>query len=134
MQLRCAMRFFLFSMMAGLIFGCSNPMSDADLVGVYYADYKEAKEKLTLDKDHRFIQEVTLKAKGGTDIAKGSWNYDSSNGYITFGDGFMLVLDGFRNLDPNFARPKPGLVSQPVSRLFGEVTIGTNEGIIYTKR
>lgn len=105
----------------------------SDLYGGYEADYTIAKEKLTLNKDGTFTQEVTLKATGKVDVTKGTWTYDSKRGYLTFNENLMVVLDGFGQLDPNYAKPKAGLVVEPVNKYLGRISIGSSEGIVYKK-
>lgn len=50
-----------------LMFGCK-PKNQSELYGTYIADYDIAKEKLTLNKDGTFVQEVTLKAISKIDV------------------------------------------------------------------
>ena len=107
--------------------------NQSEFYSTYLADYNVAKEKLTLDRDGTFVQEVTLKATSKVDVAKGTWTYNTKSGYVTFNENFMGVLDGFRKLNPDYTHPKPGIVVQPVLRLFGRVQIGSNEGILYKK-
>jgi len=114
------------------MFACK-PKSQTELYGTYVADYDVAKEKLTLNKDGTFVQEVMLKATSKVDIAKGTWIYDPKTGYVSFEEKFMLVLDGFRKLNPDYAHPKPGGVSEPVDKYFGRILLGAAEGILYKK-
>jgi hypothetical protein len=109
------------------------PKHQSELYGTYIANYDVAKEKLTLDKDGAFKQEVTLKATSKVDASKGTWTYDPKTGYVSFNENFMLVLNGFRKLDPDYAHPKPGGVSQPATKYFGRVSLGSSEGILYKK-
>ncbi len=112
--------------------GCK-PKSESELYGTYNADYSVAKEKLTLNKDGTFVQEVMLKAASKIDVQKGTWTYNRESGYVTFHGRFMGVLDGFGKLDPDYAHPKPGLVVQPADKYFGHILIGAAEGILYKK-
>jgi len=115
-----------------LLFGCK-PNSQSELYDTYIADYDVAKEKLTLSKDGTFIQEVSLKATSKIEVQKGTWTYDPKSGYMTFQGGFMGVLDGFRQLNQDYAHTKPGLVVQPADKYFGHILIGTAEGVLYKK-
>jgi hypothetical protein len=45
----------------------------------------------------------------------------------------MVVLDGFRKLNSDYAQPKVGAVSQPADKYFGQLLLGAAEGIIYNK-
>lgn len=117
-----------------LLYGCSKPEHAANLVGTYSADYQVATERLTLSSDGTFTQEITLKATSKIDIVTGRWSYDAEKGYIQFDNTFMLVLNGFREFDPNYASPKRGRVITVAKKFLGRITIGTDEsGIIYTK-
>jgi hypothetical protein len=118
--------------LAFFMFACK-PKNQAELYGTYIADYDIAKEKLTLNQDGIFIQEVRLKATSKVNIAKGTWSYDPKTGYISFEGGFMLVLNGFRKLNPSYARPKPGGVSWPADKYFGRILLGGAEGVLYKK-
>ena len=119
---------------AWLFFGCGKPSSAADLYGNFVADYKVASEKLVLNRDGTFAQEVTIKGTGKVNIATGAWSYDPKKGYIRFDETFMSVLNGFREFDSNYARPKVGKVVTKVGKVLGQITIGTAEGgIIYKK-
>ena len=99
------------------------------MYGTYIADYKFAKETLTLNPDGTYVQQVTLKTDGRVSVARGKWNYDPATAYATFDHHMMLVMDGFQHFMPNYAVPrKEGLVSLPVDRLFGQVRIGAADG------
>lgn len=118
--------------MAFFLSACGKPKSASNLVGNYEADYDVAREKVTLNSDNTFVQEVTLKSTGKVDVSKGPWKYDPKDSYVTF-ENFMAVLDGFRKLNPNYAHPEPGLTSEPVDSYFGRIYIGSSEGVLYKK-
>lgn len=118
--------------LALFMFACK-PNNQTELYGTYIADYDIAKEKLILNKDGTYVQEVTFKATSKIDIAKGSWIYDPKSGYVSFEENFMVVLDGFRKLNSDYAQPKVGAVSQPADKYFGQLLLGAAEGIIYNK-
>src|SRR3990170_8166470 len=84
-------------LLALFMFACK-PKSQTELYGTYVADYDVAKEKLTLNKDGTFVQEVTLKATSKVDVAKGTWTYDPKTGYVRFRENFMPVLNGFKEM------------------------------------
>lgn len=115
------------------LFGCERPRNQSELYGVYVADYKVAREKLTLNKDGTFVQEVILKATGKVDVAKGTWTYNPQDGYVTFDENFMVVLDGFRQLRPDYTQPTPGLVDYPAVIYLGRMEIDFHEGLSYKK-
>lgn len=104
------------------------------LSGTYLADYEFAKEKLTINDDGTFIQEVTLKASSKVDVAKGTWSYNPKRGYFRFDHNFMFVLDGARRLKPDYAKPRDsGVVLLPARRWFFRISLGSCEGILYKK-
>jgi hypothetical protein len=116
-----------------LFLSACKPSGQSDLFGTYIADYEVAKEKLTLNKDGTFIQEVTLKATSKVDITKGEWSYDSASGYVTFEKNFLIVLNGFGELNHDYTKPSTGAVIEPVEKCFWHISIGTDEGILYKK-
>jgi hypothetical protein len=59
---------------------CSRPKAAGKLYGAYEADYDVARERVTLNSDSTFVQEVTLKNTGTIDAIKGTWKYDPSDG------------------------------------------------------
>ncbi len=79
----------------------------SQLHGTYVADYDVATEKLALNRDGTFAQSVTLRATSEILLAKGSWKYDAQSGYVTFGEGFLHVVDMFGRFDPNYERRAP---------------------------
>lgn len=112
---------------------CSSIKKEADLYGSYEADYEIAKEKLTLNHNGTFVQDVVLKSTNKVDVAKGTWSYDGRRGYVTFNENFMCVVDGFGRLDPNYARPKAGSVDYPAYAHLGRVYLGSSEGVLYKR-
>ena len=105
----------------------------SELYGTYLADYDVAKEKLTLNKDGTFIQEVILKATLEVNTTKGTWIYDSKSGYVGFRDNFMSVLNGFQKLNPTYFQ-KLGSASLPADKYFSVVMLGSAEGVLYKKK
>lgn len=107
--------------------------SKLELPGTYIADYEVAKEKLSLNKDGTYTQEVIRKSNSKVNVSKGTWTYNPETQYVSFNENFMVVLDGFGKLDPEYAHPKPGGVSLPAKIYFGRTRIGTSKGVIYKK-
>ncbi len=115
------------------ILACT-PELKSELYGIYVANYKIAKEIITLKEDGTFIQEVIIKATSKVTITKGAWSYDPTKGYVTFHGNFMVVLKDFGKLNADYDHPVPGLVIEPVKRYFGNIQIGSSEGILYEKK
>ncbi len=113
------------------LIGCK-PKNQFELYGTYVADYDVAKEKLTLNKDGTFVQEVTLKATSKVDVAKGTWTYDPKTGYVRFRENFMPVLNGFKELNPDYSR-NVGSASLPADKYLGYIRVEFAEGIYYKK-
>ena len=120
-------------LLVGLL-ACAHPRDSAEVAGEYEADYGVAKETLWLRTDGTFKQMVALKATAKRDSAFGAWKYDPVSGYVTMEDTFLVVLNGYRELNADYDHPKRGSVSEPVESLFGRITLGTSEGILYHKR
>lgn len=118
--------------LALFMFACK-PKTQAELYGTYIADYDVAKEKIILNKDGTFIQEVTLKTTSKVDIVKGTWSYNPHTGYVTFHENFMAVLNGFRKLNPayNYSNTSPAFL--PADKYAGRILLGVAEGILYKK-
>ncbi len=128
----CLLLFLLF---LSLTPSCRIVVKDQSMLsGTYVADYKFAKEKLTINNDGTFIQEVTLKASSKVDVAKGTWTYIPKIGYFRFDHNFMIVLDGARRLKPDYAKPRDsGVVLTPARRWFFRISLGSGEHILYKK-
>lgn len=105
----------------------------ARLFGVYEADYAVARERLVLNRNQTFYQEVTLKSTGQVDSAKGTWSYDPTDGYVTFHNNFITVLDGFGQLVPDYAHPTPGDSVFPLLFRPFYMSIDSSEEIQYRK-
>ena len=115
------------------LFGCK-PATSRDVCGSYFADYGQASEKLILNNDGTYSQEVKVKTNKKPDKVKGTWDYDPKSGYVTFNENFLMVLDEFQQVNPQYARPEKGLVGLPVENWFGHISIGVSKGVIYEKK
>ena len=159
-----------------LIFSCSCPLfllllflflsftplfyvvrDESKLYGTYVADYEFAKEKLTINKDGTFVQEVALKTppqvdmrgwlpiwKGRmrkvtlskADTATGTWTYyvKPTTSYFMFDHNFMCVMVRHRDLNPDYAQPRDtGIVTRPAHRWLFRIYIGSSEAVLYRK-
>jgi len=103
-----------------------------DLFGTYMANYNVAREKITLNEDGTFIQEVTLKATSKVDITKGKWIYDDKTGYVWFSENYMQVLNGLGQLNPDYSQ-KLTSAFLPARTYLGYVVVGSEEGVLYKK-
>lgn len=109
------------------------PKDDSELIGAYIADYDIAKEKLILLKNGTFIQEVIIKSSKKIDFAKGKWTYNKRDGYITFDDSLLIIIDAFGEIIPNYDKREPGLVILPTAKFLFWIFIGNAEGVLYKK-
>ena len=119
------------TMASGVVY--SRPRTASTLYGTYTAEYEIAKEKLTLNDDGSFEQEVTLKQTLEVNTTRGRWDYNPETGYIGFRDKFMRVLDGLGRFNPSYADPRPGTVVLPANVWFGRIQVGSGERIIYER-
>lgn len=127
-----SMRSFAAIAIAVCCAACSHPKNSAELAGKYSASYEQAAEILELDANGAYSQTVTIKNTGKTSSAKGTWKYDSSLGDIAFDQNFLIVLDSFNRLIPDFDQKKrTGLVVEPVESFFGRMHLGGSPGIDY---
>jgi len=126
-----ALSIFILLFLILSVSSCKSPKFE--LPGTYVADYDIAKEKLVLNKDGTYIQEVTLKSNFKVDVSKGRWSYDKETQYVTFNDNFMLVINGHGKLNADYAHRKRGHVSVPGGLFFGRMRIGTSKRVVYKK-
>lgn len=116
------------SILASLISGCSNRVQESELYGIYLAEYESGAEKLTLQKDGKYVQEVLLKGTEKPTINSGMWRYDPTRNRVELQDCFG-VGDGFGKIRPDFAA-KRGVCSFPVERrwlIVGQLLLGPDE-------
>jgi len=130
------------------------------LYGSYVVTYEFAEEKLTINEDGTYAQEITLipsskvhrtgltihkdgtSTQGATlissarvDTAKGTWSYKTEPSCcFIFDHNFMNVADGFGDFVPNYAQPRDsGLVIMPAYRWFFRIYLGDGEITKYKK-
>jgi len=87
--------------------GCSMRVRESELYGVYVAEYENGREKLTLEKDGRYVQEVTPKGSDKPTINSGPWKYHHLSNRVELEDCFG-VNDGFGKIRPDFATNRGG--------------------------
>ena len=115
-----------------LLTACSSDMPDSELYGVYVATYQNGTERLTLQQDGTFVQEVRLKANGSMTVNSGTWRRVSPSNRPDLVDleNCWGVGDGFGNIRPDFAARRGGC-SLTVERRFlvaGQLHLGPDEG------
>lgn len=118
--------------LGALISGCSIRVPESQLAGVYVAEYKNGTEKLTLEKDGKFVQEITVKGKDKTVVNSGRWKYQLLGNDVSARVGLedcLGVNDGFGAIRPDFASNRGGC-SFPVERrwvIVGRLRLGPDE-------
>lgn len=130
--------YFLCFLFVQALLGCNRiinlHVNSPDVYGEYESKYEIAEEKLILKEDSTYIQEVKLNSTSKVDTTNGKWSYDQGTGYITLDKHFIVVLDGFGKLIPNYTQPRTGSVVFPVVSVLGRIRIGSSEGILYKKK
>jgi len=112
----------------GVLVGCGKPASQADLAGVYVANYEFATDTLTLKEDGQFIQTIKIKADGRMVTKSSQWHFRPKNQDILIESNYMLVIDGFSKMIPDFDRANPkSVIIGPVRRVFGRLEIGGDD-------
>ena len=111
-----------------LLSGCSIEVQESELYGDYLAEYEDGREKLTLQKDGNYIQEITPKGTAKPTSNSGPWKYDRSSNRVEL-QNCLGVGDGFGKLRGDFATYR-GACSLPVERrwfITGRLRLGPDE-------
>lgn len=110
-----------------LLSACSS-INEKDLQGTYVAEYPFGSEKLILNADKEYIQEVFVKgepkSKPITLKCKGSWSYNPDDKYVALENG-LDVADPAGGLNKDYNVPVKGLVLAKVRRTFPSIRLGT---------
>lgn len=106
---------------------CSLSPQKSDLYGTYVAKYHTGTERLTINKDGSFSQEVTLESSREPVENTGSWTWDASTHFVYLA-GCLSVNDGRGGIRPDFATGPRGC-SFPLERrwFFGRLLLGPDE-------
>jgi hypothetical protein len=102
----------------------------AELYGTYVAEYPFGTEKIVLQKNGRYSQEVLIKADGKITVQTERWEYDREANRVYL-RRCLLVADGLGGLRKDYTVPMEGGCSFPVERryfLFGPLRLGPDEG------
>ena len=103
-------------------------VQESELYGVYVAEYENGKESLTLVKNGKYLQEVTLKGSDKPVISSGTWKYHRPSNRVAL-ENCLGVGDGFGKIRPDFAANRGGC-SFPVERrwfVMGRLRLGPDE-------
>ena len=127
------MREILYSLCVSLSLVCSACMMEIDITevyGTYVAEYPFGTEKIVLQENGRYSQEVIIKADGKITVQTEQWEYDRQTNRVYL-RRCLLVTDGLGALRKDYTVPMEGGCSLPVERryfLFGRLRLGPDEG------
>lgn len=124
----------LASVFAVLLTGCSIRVHQSDLYGEYIAKFQSGTERLVLNRDGTYVQQVSL-ARGGEPVVNtGSWIWDGSDKSVLLRD-CLGVNDGHGDIRPDFAvnRGGCGLSVERKWIFFGQLSLGSDESGLLRK-
>ncbi len=113
--------FFLILVVAS--YSCS-PVKENDLYGTYIARYSFGTEKVSLNADGIYIQEVTIDGHPNALGHTGRWRYEPRDRYVELENAFD-VADPAGGLKRNFDVPFGGLVLMKIRGDFPSIKLGT---------
>src|SRR5437773_2532917 len=88
----------------GILTGCGKPISNSDLPGTYVADFGFATDTLTLKEDGQLVQTIKIKADGKVATKTSTWRFRPEDRALVVVSNYMLVVDGFSKMIPDFDR------------------------------
>lgn len=121
-------------MLTVLLQACG-PVTERDLYGTYIVNYTFGVEKLTLNANGSYKQEVTIKDDPKTLEHEGRWRFAASDNYVELENG-LDVQTAFGELRKNYSVPFNGLVLCKVYRSFPLRRIKlltASEGVYFNK-
>lgn len=123
----------LLLVMVHLLSACA-PVKERDLHGIYLVNYTFGAEKLTLNANGDYKQEVTIKGEPTLEHG-GRWHFAASDNYVELENG-LDVQTAFGELRKDYNVPFDGLVLCKVERSFpmGRIKLlSASEGVYFTK-
>jgi hypothetical protein len=117
-----------------LICGCTGNLSRSEMLGIYDSQHNGVRQILTLSDNGDFTQEVILPADTNSYFFRGTWEFESSSWQVTFDSSFRLVFDPRDRLKTDFRTASKGIVVLPVESVFGRISLGSREGVLFRKR
>jgi len=82
-------------------------------VGSYVLDCDLVWEKVDLEAEGTYTQNVIIKESLGGATANGKWSYDANDHCLTLDEHFMRTLNRPDEVDPDYAHPKGRTIMQP---------------------
>jgi hypothetical protein len=115
-------------MVGALVSGCSMRVQESELYGVYVAEYENGREKLTLERGGRYVQEVAPKGSDKPTTNSGTWKYYPPGNRVEL-EGCLGVNDGFGKIRPDFLTNRGGCSFGVERRWFiaGRLRLGPDE-------
>src|SRR5437899_3309330 len=100
-------------------------IEESDVVGSYTAHWKSGIERLTLNDDGTYIQEVMI--EGGEAPVTNSGKWELSGGDVVL-DGCLALEDGYGDIRPDFRTPAGGCSYHAEHRwiVFGRIRLGSD--------
>ena len=134
-KLMFAKKLICLSLLVAMISGCeSTEISESELYGTYIAEHSFGEEKLVLNSDGTYVQEVTIENDPKPVLQKGKWKYSSSEQRMRLFKALFLA-DGLGELNKEYNKPI-GVISLPVVKPFSwsRIKMGSCEGVLYIKQ
>jgi hypothetical protein len=119
--------FVAFTLMA-----CSMAVKRDKVPGTYIALYPFGTDKIMLNSDGTFVQQVTL-SNDAPATARGSWKFDANKSRV-FLYGSMVVVDGFGNLKADWRTVTSGVDSMDVEIHWFKIVMGSASTHPYVKQ
>ncbi len=110
-----------------------HPTEVSELYGTYIAEHQFGTERLVLQANGEYVQEITVRDRPGTVTASGKWSYDVPRHYITL-KKLLIAADVYGRLRKDYNVLPEGDSVLPVTRYpFGSLRIGSEEGVLYRR-
>src|SRR5438874_1413610 len=114
------------TLVCAVLSACSLQVEESDVAGVYVAHFKSGSEKLQLQRDGSFVQQVLVQGVETRNF--GTWTYERTDGVVAVIHltDCLAVSDGFGDIRADFATQRGGC-RFPLERrwfIFGQVRLG----------
>jgi len=96
------------TLVCAVLSACSLQVEESDVAGVYVAHFKSGSEKLQLQRDGSFVQQVLV--QGVETRSFGTWTYERTDGVVAVIHltDCLAVSDGFGDIRAGFATQQGG--------------------------
>lgn len=117
-----------------LLLSCGREISISELVGVYSLRLPGGIEKLTLNDNGSFVQEIAIDGQSQKHLAKGTWKYNAIKRHLIFDEHFMVALDARGQLKNDFRANTKRIVLLQAERFGRAITLIASEDTRYRKQ